>query len=163
MVNKMFNEEQLEDATLNIFEELGYERLNGYNIDRDYHSVFMDDCLFDDLCKINKDFNDSQIQEAIKTIKTLSHGNPIEDNKTFTRYLLECVPVQVKTNTGYQYKNVKLVDFDKFAQKETETLCNHIDNYIKNNNVETIYLNSGKIDKNEIIMNELEKNPNKTG
>lgn len=36
----MFNEEQLEDTTLNIFEELGYERLNGYNIDRDYHSGF---------------------------------------------------------------------------------------------------------------------------
>ena len=108
----MFNEEQLEDATLSILEGLGYERLNGYDIDRDYHSVFMDDTLFDDLCRINKDFNDSQIQETIKTIKTLSHGNPIEDNKTFTRYLLEGVPVQVKTNTGYQYKNVKLVDFD---------------------------------------------------
>lgn len=108
----MFNEEQLEDATLNIFEELGYERLNGYNIDRDFHNVFMEDNLFDDLCRINKDFNDSQIQEAIKTIKTLSHGNPVEDNKIFTRYLLEGVPVQIKTSNGYQYKNVKLVDFD---------------------------------------------------
>ena len=29
----MFNEEQLEDATLNIFEKLGYESLNGYTID----------------------------------------------------------------------------------------------------------------------------------
>lgn len=108
----MFNEEQLEDATLNIFEELGYERLNGYNIDRDYHNVFMENNLFDDLCRINKDFNDSQIQDAIKTIKTLSHGNPVEDNKIFTRYLLEGVPVQIKTNNGYQYKNVKLIDFD---------------------------------------------------
>lgn len=108
----MFNEEQLEDATLNIFEELGYERLNGYNIDRDYHNVFMENNIFDDLCRINKEFNDSQIQDAIKTIKTLSHGNPIEDNKTFTRYLLEGVPVQVKTNNGYQYKNVKLIDFN---------------------------------------------------
>lgn len=108
----MFNEEQLEDATLNIFEELGYERLNGYNIDRDYHNIFMEDNLFDDLCRINKDFNDSQIQDAIKTLKTLSHGNPVEDNKIFTRYLLEGVPIQVKTNNGYQYKNVKLIDFD---------------------------------------------------
>ena len=108
----MFNEEQLEDVTLNILENLGYERLNGYNIDRDYHSVFMDDALFNDLCKINKDFSDTQIQEAIKTIKTLSHGNPIEDNKIFTRYLLEGVPVQVKNDNGYQYKNVKLIDFD---------------------------------------------------
>ena len=108
----MFNEEQLEDATLNIFEELGYERLNGYNIDRDYHNVLMEDNIFDDLCRINKDFNDSQIQDAIKTIKALSHGNPVDDNKIFTRYLLEGVPVQVKTNNGYQYKNVKLIDFD---------------------------------------------------
>ena len=53
----MFNEEQLEDATLSILEGLGYERLNGYDIDRDYHSVFMDSCLFDDLSKINKEFN----------------------------------------------------------------------------------------------------------
>ncbi len=118
----MFNEDQLEDATLNILEELGYERLNGYDIDRDYHSVFMDDTLFDDLCRINKDFNDSQIQEAIKTIKALSHGNPIEDNKTFTRYLLEGVPVQVKTNTGYQYKNVKLVDFDNINNNHFQSV-----------------------------------------
>ena len=108
----MFNEEQLEDVTMNILESLGYERLNGYNIDRDYHSIFMDDTLFNDLCKINENFSNVQIQEAIKTIKTLSHGNPIEDNKTFTRYLLEGVPVQVKNDNGYQYKNVKLIDFD---------------------------------------------------
>lgn len=108
----MFNESQLEDITLNILENLGYERINGYELDRDYHSVFMDNALFNDLCRINKDFNDSQIQEAVKTIKSLSHGNPIEDNKTFTRYLLEGVPVQIKTNSGYQYKNIKLIDFD---------------------------------------------------
>ena len=65
----MFNEEQLEDATLSILENLGYERLNGYDIDRDYHSVFMDVTLFDDLSRINKDFNDNQITEAIKTIR----------------------------------------------------------------------------------------------
>lgn len=53
--------------------------------------------------------------------------------------------------------DIKLVDFDKFASKETNDLCNHIDNYIKENNVETSYLNSGKIDKNEIVMTELEK------
>lgn len=118
----MFNEEQLEDATLNIFEELGYERLNGYNIDRDYHNVFMENNLFNDLCRINKDFNDSQIQDAIKTIKTLSHGNPVEDNKIFTRYLLEGVPVQVKTNNGYQYKNVKLIDFDNINANHFQTI-----------------------------------------
>ena len=118
----MFTEEQLEDATLTILENLGYERLNGYSIDRDYHSVFMDNNLFDDLRAINKDFDDIQIQEAIKSIKTLSHGNPIEDNKTFTKYLLEGVPVQVKTNTGYQYKNVKLIDYQNINNNHFQAI-----------------------------------------
>ena len=108
----MFNEEQLEDVTLKILENLGYERLNGYEIDRDYHSVFMENSLFDDLCRINKEFDEIHINEAIKTIKNLSNGNPVEDNKIFTRYLLEGVPVLVKTNSGFIYKNVKLIDFN---------------------------------------------------
>ena len=118
----MFNEEQLEDATLSIFEELGYDKLNGYDIDRDYQSVFMDNNLFDDLLNINREFNDSQIQEAIKTIKSLSHGNPVEDNKIFTRYLLEGVPIQIKTSTGYQYKNVKLIDFDNINSNHFQAI-----------------------------------------
>ena len=108
----MFNEEQLEDVTLNILENLGYERLNGYEIDRDYHSVFMENSLFDDLCRINKEFDEIHINEAIKTIKNLSNGNPVEDNKIFTRYLLEGVPILIKTSSGFIYKNVKLIDFN---------------------------------------------------
>ena len=101
--------------------------------------------------------------------------NIIEQNKekingileTFDRIIINGYSLNLCNYRQFLYyliqNDVKLVDFDKFAQKETETLCNHIDNYIKTNNVETIYLNSGKIDKNEIVMNELTKNPNKTG
>ena len=59
--------------------------------------------------------------------------------------------------------NVKLKDFDKFASEQTEELCKHIDSYIEENNVETIYLNSGKTDKNEIVINIMKNNPNKKG
>ena len=101
--------------------------------------------------------------------------NIIEQNKekingvleTFDRMIINGYFLNLCNYRHFLYyliqNDVKLVDFDKFAQKETEILCNHIDNYIKSNNVETIYLNSGKIDKNEIVMNELEKNPNKVG
>ena len=108
----MFNEEQLEDMTMQLLFELGYECVNGYDIERDYHSVFNDATLFDDLANINKDFTDEQINEAIKTIKNLTYNNVVEDNKEFTKYLLQGVPVEIKTNNGYQYKNVKLIDFD---------------------------------------------------
>ena len=120
MIN-VFNEEQLEDATLNILERLGYERLNGYEIDRDYHNIFMDN-LFEDLKKINEDFDDEQILDAIKTIKTLSNGNLIQDNKIFTRYLLEGVPILVKINNDYQYKNVKLIDFNNIYNNHFQAI-----------------------------------------
>ena len=118
----MFNEEQLEDMTLKIFENLGYERLCGYDIIRDYHSVFMDFSLFLDLKAINEEFDDSQIQDAIKTIKSLSNGSPTEDNKLFTKYLLEGVPVEIKTNDGYQYKNVKLIDFEDINKNHFQAI-----------------------------------------
>jgi len=118
----MFNEEDLENMTMSIFDELNYETLNGYDIDRDYTSVFMERNFFDDIARLNKHFDDAQIQEAIKTIKNLSHGNPLEDNKTFTKYLLEGVPIQVKTSNGYQYKNVKLVDFDNVENNHFQAI-----------------------------------------
>lgn len=118
----MFNEEQLEDMTMLLFKNLNYECKNGYDLDRDYHSVFCDDTLFNDIANINRDFTDEQIGEAIKVIKNLTHNNVVEDNKEFTKYLLQGVPVEVKTNTGYQYKNVKLIDFDNIENNHFQAI-----------------------------------------
>lgn len=118
----MFTEEQLEDMTMSLLDKLNYECKNGYEIERDYHSVFYDDTLFDDIANINRDFTDEQISEAIKTIKKLNYNNVIEDNKEFTKYLLQGVPVEVKTNAGYQYKNVKLIDFDNVENNHFQAI-----------------------------------------
>ena len=118
----MFTEQQLEDMTMSLLNKLNYECKNGYDIERDYHSVFYDDTLFDDIANINRDFTDEQINEAIKTIKNLTYNNVVEDNKEFTKYLLQGVPVEVKTNTGYQYKNVKLIDFDNVENNHFQAI-----------------------------------------
>ena len=101
--------------------------------------------------------------------------NIIEQNKekingileTFDRMIINGYILQLCNYRQFLYylieNNIKLKDFDKFALSQTESLCNHIDEYIKNNNCKTIYLNSGKIDKNEIIMNELNKKENNNG
>ena len=101
--------------------------------------------------------------------------NILEQNKekingileTFDRMIINGYILQLCNYRQFLYyliqNDIKLKDFDKFALSQTEILCNHIDKYIKDNNCKTIYLNSGKIDKNEIIMNELNKKDNKTG
>ena len=101
--------------------------------------------------------------------------NILEQNKekingkleTFDRTIINGYLLNLQSYRHFLYyliqNDVKLKEFDKFASEQTEQLCKHIDTYIEKNNVETIYLNSGKIDKNEIVMNILKNNPNKKG
>ena len=101
--------------------------------------------------------------------------NIIEQNKekingileTFDRMIINEYLLNLCNYRQFLYyliqNDVKLKDFDKFANEQTTSLCNHIDDYIKSNNVELKYLNSGKIDKDEITKEEFKKNPNKTG
>lgn len=90
--------------------------------------------------------------------------NIIEQNKekingileTFDRMIINGYLLNLCNYRHFLYyliqNNIQLKDFDKFALEQTNELCNHIDNYINENNIQTIYLNSGKIDKNEIVM-----------
>lgn len=57
--------------------------------------------------------------------------------------------------------NVQLKDFSSFAQEQTNSLCSHIEAYIKENNVELKYLSSGKINKDDIAREEFARNANK--
>ena len=59
--------------------------------------------------------------------------------------------------------NIQLKDFNKSAIEQTELLCSHIEEYIKEKNVELKYLNSGKINKDELARDEFENNNDKIG
>lgn len=101
--------------------------------------------------------------------------NILEQNKekingileTFDRMIINGYILQLCNYRQFLFyliqNNIKLKDFDKFALEQTNSLCSHIENFIKQNDCETIYLNSGKIDKNEIVRNEFDKNNKKVG
>ncbi len=56
-------------------------------------------------------------------------------------------------------KKVKLVDFSKFAEQQTNTLCTHIENLIKKEGIELEFLKTSKVNKSEIAQKRLiEKN-----
>ena len=59
--------------------------------------------------------------------------------------------------------NIQLKNFAKFAEEQTATLCNHIDNYINDNGVKLQYLKTASTNKDELARIEWEKNYNKTG
>ena len=101
--------------------------------------------------------------------------NIIEQNKekingilsTFDRMLINGYILQLQNPQQFLYyliqNNIQLKDFKEFAEQQTEILCSHINNYIKENNVNLQYLKQASTDKDELARLELEKNPDKYG
>lgn len=105
----MFNEEVLERITLDILYELGYECINGYEMERaDYSRVILENDLRNAIHKINNNVTDEQVTEILRQIKNLEYNNTILNNKQFTKYLLEGVSVPINENGETRYKTIKL-------------------------------------------------------
>lgn len=112
----MFNEETLEKITMEILEELEYECINGYEMERtDYSKVILEDDLRNVIYKINSYVTDEQATEVLRQIKNLEHNNTILNNKQFTKYLLEGCQVPINENGETRYKTIKIVDFDNIS------------------------------------------------
>ena len=74
---------------------------------------------------------------------------PLQNPRLFLYYLIQ--------------NNIKLKDFDKFAESQTSMLCNHIDKYVEDNNVKTQYLRDISTNKDELARKEWQSTPNKYG
>ena len=112
----MFNEETLENITMEILKELEYECINGYEMERtDYSKVILEDDLRNAINKINSNVTDEQVTEVLRQIKNLEHNNTILNNKQFTKYLLEGCQVPINENGETRYKTIKIVDFDNIS------------------------------------------------
>ena len=112
----MFDEERLEKITLEALEELGYDCLNGYEIERlDFSKVILEKQFILAVQRINKELGMEEFLEALRQVKNLEHNNIILNNKQFTKYLLEGVSVPIQEHNETKYKTVKLIDFDNIS------------------------------------------------
>ena len=112
----MFNEETLENITMEILNELKYECINGYEMERtDYSKVILEDDLINAMYEINSNVTDEQVTEVLRQIKNLEHNNTILNNKQFTKYLLEGCQVPINENGEIRYKTIKIVDFNNIS------------------------------------------------
>lgn len=87
--------------------------------------------------------------------------------ETFDRMIINGYILQLQNPRQFLFylisNNIKLTDFAKFAETKTKSLCEHIENFIKDNNVETQYLSSSSTNKDELARTKFEKIPNKIG
>ena len=116
-----YNESELEVATLEWLEELGYDIIEGPNIAPDgesperesFQDVVLVDRLRDALCRINPTLDVKVIEEAIQKIIANASPNLILNNQQFHKLATDGIEIQVQGTDGYNPTiSVYVFDFE---------------------------------------------------
>jgi type I restriction enzyme, R subunit len=118
----MYNylEEELEQAALEWFEEIGYEIAYGPEISpegeyaerEDYSDVILEERLRDALYRINSDIPSVGIEEAIIKIKIPQNPGLIINNQEFQRMITDGVDISYQNGIEIKYDKVWIFDFE---------------------------------------------------
>lgn len=124
---KNFCESHLEEATLEWFEELGYEIVfapeiapdGEYPEREDYSEVILYDRLREALKDINPKMPDDALEDAFRQITIPQSPSLIMNNKAFQRMITDGIDVQVKqADASYRTEKVYVFDFEKPLNNE---------------------------------------------
>lgn len=114
-----FHEDDLEQATLEWLENLGYEIENGTNIAVDgesperssYADVVLEGRLEEALIDINPDASMETVLRAVQQVTMAQSPNLIVNNRIFQKFVTEGIDVEVRKENG-RYTTEKLWLFD---------------------------------------------------
>lgn len=108
-----FLESNYENAVMELLDELGYTRLYGPDIARDFHCPLYMDALAERLPYINKKVDKQAVEEALYKLTHMEHGTLVQQNKQFMDWLQNGVEVSYQKNGETRHDIVRLVDYDK--------------------------------------------------
>ncbi len=118
----MFNEDQVEQATLAWFQELSYRLVFGPDIAPDMPSaerkalgeVVLAERFRAALRKLNPKVPAEALDEAFRKVTVPQHPSLIANNRAFHRMLVEGVPVESRRKDGsFGTEMVRLVDYER--------------------------------------------------
>lgn len=122
MAKKNFCESHLEEATLEWFEELGYEIVfapdiapdGEYSEREDYSDVILAERLKEALRTINPKLPSAAIEDAYRQILIPQSPSLIMNNKAFQKMITDGIDVSVKQSNGsYRTEKAYVFDFEK--------------------------------------------------
>jgi type I restriction enzyme R subunit len=114
-----FTEDLLEEAAIEILQNIGYDYMYGPDIScdgdyperKDYQSVILEQRAKDALSRINKDLPIEAIYEAYRQIITFNSPMLEENNRYFHNLLVEGIDVTYKENGHIRTKKAYIIDF----------------------------------------------------
>ena len=108
----IYTEESYENSIVEIFKNMGYTHVCGYDIEHDFYSPFYDDILLDSITKINPKVPQEAISDALFKLKNIENGDIASKNAIFTDYLQNGIPASYNKNGESRSDLVYLVDFN---------------------------------------------------
>jgi len=107
------NENAVEQAALEWFEEIGYSVQYGPDFDREsYSDVILSDILTSSLEDINPDIPSEAIEDAVRKLLITESPSLYENNRIFQTYVTEGIPVEYQKDGRTVYENVNIFDSD---------------------------------------------------
>lgn len=125
-----FTEDLLEEATIEILQNLGYDYAFGPDISlggtyeerKDYREVILVNRVRDSLYRINRDLPEEALEEAYRQIITFNSPMLEENNRHFHKLLTEGIEVSFMENGQPRTKNAKIIDFVQETMDRNEFL-----------------------------------------
>lgn len=106
-----FLESNYENAIMILLDELGYTRLYGPDIERDFHNPVYTDILTERLPHINSKADKQAVAEALYKLTHMAHGSLIQQNKQFVDWLQNGMEVSYQKNGETKHDIIKLIDY----------------------------------------------------
>lgn len=106
-----YTEEKYEKAIIQLFEEMGYTHIFGYDVDRDYRIPLYMDELTEALYRLDPTLPDDAISDALYKLKNFENGELVQKNAVFMDYLQNGIPVRYTENGEEHSALCYLVDY----------------------------------------------------
>lgn len=108
-----FTEAHFENAILELMhDKLGYERIYGPDVERDYTEPLHLESVRQSLFDINPSLATEAIDEAIVKIRNIENGSLVQRNEVFTDYMQNGVEVNYFDGKDQCSTSVRLIDYD---------------------------------------------------
>lgn len=79
-----FREENYENSIIQLFEEMGYTHICGFDVERDYKDPLLNDELEAALSRINPSLPSVAIEAALYKLRNFENAELVEKNAVFT-------------------------------------------------------------------------------
>ena len=106
-----YTEANYEKAIIQLFEEMGYTHICGYDVARDYKIPLYMDELTAAIGRLNPSLPDDAIADAMYKLQNFENGELVQKNAVFTDYLQNGVPVRYTENGEERSALCYLVDY----------------------------------------------------